>query len=153
MAVAEQIDLMQEGVLAGIPLPYILRLSVPMSDEELIAFSRRNRPYQIESNSEGELEIMSPPGAQGSHWEAVAISELGLWAKLNGGVSFSSNGGFRLSNGSMRSPDAAWISQARWETLSKQQRDRYPPLCPDFVIEILSASDSRSGLKQRWRCG
>ena len=149
MAVAEQIDLMREGVLAGVPLPYVLRLPAPMSDEELIAFSRRNRPFQIECNSEGELEVMSPPGAQGSHWEAQAIFELGVWTRSNGGIFFSSNGGFRLPNGSMRSPDAAWVSQARWDALSKEQRSRYPPLCPDFVIEILSATDSRKRLEAK----
>ena len=147
MAVAEQIDLMREGVLAGVPLPYVLRLSAPMSDEELIAFSRKNRPYQIECNSEGELEIMSSPGAQGSHWEAIAISELGNWSASNGGVSFSSNGGFRLPNGSVRSPDAAWIRQQRWDELSNDERSRFAPLCPDFIMEILSATDSRKRLQ------
>ena len=109
MVVAERIDVFEEGVLAGVPLPYTLRLPLPLSNEELLVFARRNRPFQIECNSEGELEIMSPPGAEGSHWEAEVIFELGLWTRANGGIFFSANGGFRLPNGSMRSPDAAWI--------------------------------------------
>ncbi len=114
-----------------------------------MAFSRRNKPYRIERNAKGELEIMSPVGMEGSQWEAEVIRELGNWAHEHGGRFFSSNGGVTLPDGSMRSPDAAWISDARWNALSKSDRRRYSPLCPDFVIEILSESDSRSVLNTK----
>jgi len=133
--------------LAGLPLPVTLRPAVVITDDELIAFSRINRSYRIERNARGELEIMSPSGGDGSRWEARVIRELDLWAEEHGGVSFSSNGGFHLPDGSALSPDAAWISAPRWRALSKAQRRTLPPLCPDFVIEILSASDSRSTLQ------
>ena len=149
MALATEIDWMQEDVLASLPLPITLQSPSAMTDEDLIALSGRNRPLQIECNSEGELEIMSPPGAQGSHWEAEVIFELGLWTRSNGGMFFSSNGGFRLPNGSMRSPDAAWVSNASWKALSKAQQRVYAPLCPEFIVEILSATDSRKRLEAK----
>jgi Uma2 family endonuclease len=137
--------------LAGLLMPITMRLTTPLSDEELIAFSRRNRPYRIERNAKGELEIMSPTGMEGSHWEAIVISELHLWARDHGGIAFSSNGGFTLQDGSMRSPDAGWIPQARWDALTPQDRRGYGHLCPDFLVEILSASDSRTILEEKMK--
>ncbi len=144
-----QSDVILEMTLTGISLPITLRPATPLTDEQIMAFSRRNRPYQIERNTKGELEIMSPAGGDGSVWEAVVIGELRMWAKENGGVSFSSNGGFNLPDGAMRSPDAAWISDARWYALSKAERRGYPPICPEFLIEVLSASDSRKTLEAK----
>ena len=147
----DQIDVMQENVLVGLPMPFTFRPAVPLSDEELIAFSRRNKPYQIERNVEGQLEIMSPIGAQGAHREACVIAELGNWAKQHGGVSFSSNGGFTLCDGSMRSPDTAWVSDSRRNALSREERRRYSPICPEFLIEILRYGDSRPRLEAKMR--
>jgi Uma2 family endonuclease len=120
-----------------------------MTDQELIAFSRRNRPYQIERNAKGELEIMSPVGMDGARWEAFAVGEVYLWAREHGGVAFSSNGGVTLPDGSMRSPDAAWVSDARWNALSDDDQASFSPLCPDFLIEILSVNDMRSRLEAK----
>ena len=149
MATTAQFDLMQEITLAGLPLPVIVRPATALTDDELMLFSQRNQGYRIERNSQGELEIMSPSGGDGSRWESRVIRELDVWAEQNGGASFSSNGGFHLPDGSVLSPDAAWISAARWNALSKDERRRFPPLCPDFLIEILSASDSRAVLEKK----
>ena len=149
MATLAQIDVMQEGVLFGLPMPLTFRPAIAMSDEELIAFSQRNKPYRIERNAAGELEIMSPVGMDGSHWEAEVIRELGNWTKEHGGFFFSSNGGFNLPDGSMRSPDAAWISEARYKAVSRVDRKRFAPGSPQFLIEILSESDSRSVLEAK----
>lgn len=137
------------GELTGVPLPVVLRPATPMRDDELLAFSRRNRSYRIERNSKGELEIMTPVGGNGSRWEAFVIAELTIWTEQNGGVCFSSNGGFSLPDGSMLSPDASWISEGRWQALNDEQRSSFPPLCPEFVIEVLSASDSRPMLRAK----
>lgn len=142
-------DRLFEGSLAGIPLPVTLRPAVPLSDEELLAFSGRNRLYRIERNAKGELEIMTPVGGNGSRWEAYVVRELDLWTEQNGGVCFSSNGGFSLPDGSMLSPDTAWVAQSRWDALTEEQRTSFPPLCPEFVIEVLSASDSRPVLRAK----
>jgi Uma2 family endonuclease len=140
---------MQEGVLFGLPMPLTFRPPVAMSDEELIAFSRRNRPYRIERNAEGELEIMSPAGGDGSRWETIVSGELLFWARTNGGVAFNSNAGFSLRNGSMRSPDAAWVSDATWAALTRAQRRKLLPICPEFAVEVLSESDARRRLEAK----
>ena len=145
MATAVERNL-RSGNLGGIPLPAVLCTPAPFTDAELLAFSARNSPYRIERNTRGELEIMTPVGGQGSRWESYAVREMDLWTDLNGGVSFSSAGGFSLPDGSMLSPDTAWISQGRWDALTEEQQSSFPPLCPEFVVEVLSASDSRSAL-------
>jgi len=149
MATPAQIDVMQEGVLFGLPMPLTFRPVVAMTDTELIAFSRRNRPYQIERNAAGELEIMSPVGMDGARREAFVIGRVGDWAEEHGGVVFSSNGGVTLPDGSMRSADTAWLSDARWDALSREDQARYSPVCPEFLIEILPINNTRSRLEEK----
>jgi Uma2 family endonuclease len=138
-----------EWSLTGLPLPITLRPPSPLTDDELLAFSRKNKPFRIERNAKGELEIMTPVGGDGSRWEAFVIRELGYWAEENGGETFSSNGGFNLPDGSMLSPDASWVSGEKWRSLTPRQRRSYPPVCPDFVVEILSESDSLKMLQAK----
>ncbi len=135
--------------LAGLPTPVILRLPVPLNDEELIAFSSRNRPYRIERNAKGELEIMTPVGGDGGYRESLVNLAVALWAKEHGGFSFSSNTGFRLPDGSVLSPDVAWVAHSRYSGLTREARRSFPPLCPDFIIEILSSTDSRPVLETK----
>jgi Uma2 family endonuclease len=147
-AIAERITV--PGLaLAALTLPVIVRSAVPMTDDELLRFSQQNRTYQIERNARGELEIMSPSGGKASRWESRVIRELDIWAEENGGACFGCSGGFHLPDGSVLSPDAAWVSQFRWDALSGSQQTKYPPLCPDFVIEILWASDRRATLRSK----
>ncbi|WP_263411614.1 Uma2 family endonuclease [Terriglobus tenax] len=138
-----------EIVLSGLTMPLILRPAAPVSDEELMSFSRQNKPFRIEKNAEGEIVMMTPVGGQGGYWETFVASELFFWAKENGGMAFSSNVGFNLPDGSTLSPDASWVSQQQWNALTKKQQAGYPPLCPEFVVEILSASDSRQLLETK----
>ena len=93
-ALAEHVGLDQLS-LAGLRFPLTLHMSVPLSDEELLAFSRKNNPYRIERNEKGELEIMSPVGLEGSHREVLVMARLAAWAEEHGGVTFSSSGGLR----------------------------------------------------------
>jgi Uma2 family endonuclease len=149
MATLAQIDVMQEGVLFGLPMPLTFRPPVAMSDEELMAFSRRNRPYRIERNAQGELEIMSPGGFDGGRREAFAGRMLGNWAEENGGVCASANTGFTLPDGAVRSPDASWISNDRVSRLTDEEKCGFAPVCPEFLIEILSETDSRRTLEEK----
>ena len=135
--------------LAGLPTPVVLRLAVPLSDEELIGFSRRNRPYRIERNSNGELEVMSPVGFEGGQRELFVMRVLGNWAEEHGGVCVSSNAGFTLPDKSVRSPDASWISDTRVATLSDAERRGFAPICPEFLVAILSESDDRATLQAK----
>ena len=132
-----------EWSLTGLPLPSTLRPSWPLTDDELIAFSRKNKPFRIERNASGEIQIMTPVGYEGGRIEIFVARELDYWAEEDGrGEASGPNTGFNLPDGSMLSPDAAWVSKARLKDFTPEQRKTFLPICPDFVVEILSASDS-----------
>jgi Uma2 family endonuclease len=134
--------------LAGLELPIVLRPSARVSDEELMRFSAQNGPYKIERNNEGDLTIMTPVGGIGSTHERYIIRMLGNWTEEDGtGIDFSPSVGFNLPDGSCLSPDASWMTLERWNSLTLKQQTGFPPLCPDFVIEVRSHSDSRRTLE------
>ena len=131
--------------LESLAPPISLRPSVTLSDEQLMRFSADNQPYRIERTAQGDITIMSPVGGIGSSHEEYVSGEFYLWNKQNGtGKSFSPSAGFTLPDGSCLSPDVAWVAFARWNALTLEQQTGFPPLCPDFVIEIRSASDART---------
>ncbi len=141
---AGQIDLF------ALELPIVLRPSAPLSDEDLMRFSEQNKPYKIERTRDGELRIMTPIGGIGSTHEEYVSGEFYIWTKQNGtGKSFSPSGGFNLPDGSCLSPDVAWMPLKRWKALTPRQQIGYPPLCPDFIIEIRSATDPRRMLEAK----
>jgi len=124
-------------------LPVCLRFARPMTDEELMRFCAENDPLRVERNAQGELIVMSPTGLEGSGWNSEIIADLAIWARQDGrGKVFDSNGGFTLPDGSMRAPDAAWVSWQRWNALSGEEQKRFGRIVPEFVIELRSASDS-----------
>lgn len=131
-----------EWSLTGLPLPIVLRPPSPLTDDELIAFSRKNKPFRIERNAKGEIEIMTPVGGEGSRRKNFIGRELDFYAEEQGGVAFGANAGFNLPDGSTLAPDAAWMSESSWRALTPAQREKYPPRCPEFVVEVLSQSDS-----------
>ncbi len=139
-----------EWTLTGLPLPLILRPPSPFTDDDLIAFSRRNRPYRVEKNVEGELVIMTPVGNQGGVREAKVVAQLVLWAESEGtGQANGPNAGWNLPDGSTLSPDASWILSSRLASFSSEEQERYLPLCPDFVIEVRSRTDSKAMLQTK----
>ncbi len=130
--------------LLDLAMPVVLRSRTPVSDEELMRFSEQNKPWRIERNKDGELTIMTPVGGIGGTHEKYITMKFGIWTEENGtGIDFSPNTGFNLPDGSCLSPDAAWISLSRWNALTPEQQEGFPPLCPDFIIEVRSRSDSR----------
>jgi Uma2 family endonuclease len=95
---------------------------------------------------------MAPAGGASSARNLELSRQLANWAQRDGtGVAFDSSVGFILPNGAMRSPDAAWVRRERWDALSQDQREKFPPLCPDFVVEVRSSSDRLSTLQRRVR--
>lgn len=140
--------------------PHELRTFIPlapgtrMSDEELMRFSLEHKPYRFERDQNGEIIMMSPTGGIGSSHEFYVAAMFGLWVEQDGtGIGFSPTGGFNLPDGWLRSPDVAWISKERWQQLTPPQQSGFLPLCPDFLIEIRSQSDSRPTLEakmQQW---
>jgi Uma2 family endonuclease len=140
---AGQIDLLD------LEMPVALRPSAPVSDDDLMRFSSRN-PYKIERNKEGEITIMTPVGGIGSTHERYITLELGIWTRKDGtGIDFSPSAGFKLPDGSCLQPDASWISLDRWNALTPEQQEGFPPLCPDFIVEVRSKSDSRRILEAK----
>ena len=114
-----------------------------LSDEQFFQLCQDNRDLRLERNAKGDLIIMPPTGGKTGNSNAGITAQLWLWNNLNKlGVVFDSSGGFKLPNGADRSPDAAWIPLEKWQALTPQQKERFLPLSPDFVIELMSPSDS-----------
>ena len=136
--------------LAEMPLPLRFRPETPMSDEELMRFCAANDFLRVERDANGEILVMTPAGNNTGRKNTAIISALDAWAERDGrGYAFDSNTGFTLPDGSMRSPDAAWVQAVRWNILSDRDKDRFSPICPDFVIELRSPSDNLAELEAK----
>lgn len=109
-----------------------------------------NQDVALERSSIGELIIMPPVGGESGRKEAAYIIDLGIWNRQTMlGEVFSSSTIFKLPNGGDRSPDAAWVKSERWDALTPEQKIKFPPLCPDFVIELRSESDRLKPLQEK----
>jgi len=138
--------------LPEIDLPIRIRSERPLTDEELMRFCAENDLLRVERDANGELIVMSPAGGGSSSRNARLNRQLGNWAEGTGaGNTFDSSSGFRLPDGSMRSPDAALIAWPRWNALSEKQQEEFPPICPEFVIELRSPSDRLTPLQEKMR--
>ena len=124
--------------------------TVNFTDEQFYQLCQKNSDLKFERTSTGELIIMPPVGGESGNREADLITDLGIWNRQTGlGYTFSSSTIFKLPNGSDRSPDAAWIKKERWEALTPEQKRKFPPIAPDFVIELRSATDDLKTLRQK----
>jgi Uma2 family endonuclease len=133
-----------ESVTLNIPVDY------PMTDDELFAFCAANKELRIEKDELGQLIIMSPAGGVTGNLNFRLTGIFFQWVeKSKLGYGFDSATGFRLADKSMRSPDVSWIKKERWEALRVEDQEKFAPICPDFVIEIRSKSDSLSQLKTK----
>lgn len=120
------------------------------TDEEFYQFCLDNRDLKFERDAQQNIIIMSNTGGKTGHYNAEVLAELILWnRKKNEGICFDSSTAFKLPNGAVRSPDVAWIKSGRWKALSEKEKEQFPPLCPDFVIEIKSPSDNLSPQKNK----
>lgn len=121
-----------------------------ISDADLMQLSSRNPELRFERNADGTLVTMTPIGKISSNREAKAITRLSIWVeKENLGEVFSSSGGFKLLNGAVRSPDAAFVAKERLSLGWDEGEDEFLKLAPDFVIEIRSKSDNLDVLKAK----
>jgi Uma2 family endonuclease len=124
--------------------------AVYLTEEQFYQLCQNNRELKFERTAKGELIIMPPVGGESGNREANLIADLVIWNRQTGlGYTFSSSTIFKLPNGSDRSPDAAWIQRERWETLTPEQRRKFPPIAPDFVIELRSATDDLETLREK----
>ena len=127
-------------------LPMLLRFpdEVPLSDRLLEQISRLNKPWQFERTADGDLVIMAPAGIDADEISAELGRQLGNWVRSGkGGVFTGSSGGYIRGDGNTAAPDAAWTSPQRRAAMTEdQRRETYQPICPDFVIEVRSGSDT-----------
>jgi Uma2 family endonuclease len=121
-----------------------------LSNEELFELCVANSDLVIERNSNGELRIMSPAGGLTGNRNALLTFELTRWNKeARLGYVFDSSTGFLLTDGSMLSPDVAWVARDSWHRLSQSQQEQFPPICPDFVVELVSPSDQAAHVEAK----
>ena len=113
------------------------------SEDEFYAFCQKNRDQKFERRADGTIELLTMTGGTTGARNSELITDLTVWNRQKRtGLVFDSSTGFRLPNGAVRSPDAAWVRAEVWQAQSAEQQEKFPPLCPDFVVELLSPSDS-----------
>ena len=123
-----------------------------LTREQFVQLCQANPELPLERNPQGELIIMSPVGGESGQKESDLNFYISLWNRQTRlGVVFSSSTIFSLPNGGDRSPDVAWVSLEKWENLTQKERDGFPPICPDFVIELRSKSDRLAPLQTKMR--
>ena len=132
-------------------MPFVLNLdAVNLTDEQFWHLCQANRDIPLERSAKGELIIMPPVGGVSGNREADLIGLVWVWNQQTGlGKVFSSSTIFKLPNGGDRSPDAAWIKLDRWEALAPKEKEKFPPICPDFVIELRSRTDALKPLQEK----
>lgn len=125
---------------------------IKLTEDQFFQLCQENDNIRLERTAKGELIIMSPAGGETSSSNAGLTAQLWIWNEQNKlGKVFDSSGGFQLPNGANRSPDAAWVKLERWKALTPEQQKKFPPLCPDFVVELLSPSDSLKETQDKMR--
>jgi Uma2 family endonuclease len=144
---------MSGSTAASFSEPLRMRMSPTLerlSDHEFFEFCQLNREWRIERTSAGDIVIMPPTGGKTGRRNAHLTKVLAAWADADGsGIAFDSSTGFALPDGAKRSPDAAWVKRERWDRLSDEDQEEFPPLCPDFVAELRSPSDSPAALREK----
>jgi Uma2 family endonuclease len=129
---------MGESTLVRLPV----RSGLKVSQRAFWALCATNPELRMTRTSRGELIVMPPAGSETGFRNAGLTGQLWAWNEANGlGVAFDSSAGFTFPNGLVHAPDASWIRQERWDRLTRQQKERFAPICPDFAAELLSPSD------------
>ncbi|MDH6061950.1 Uma2 family endonuclease [Chrysosporum bergii ANA360D] len=129
-----------------------LKPVVELTDEQFFQICQANRDLKFERTATGELIIMPPTGGETGNKNARITQQLMNWTDIDGtGIAFDSSTCFKLPNGADRSPDAAWMHLSKWNSLTNEQKEKFPPIAPDFVIELLSPSDTLKIAQEKMR--
>ncbi len=124
--------------------------SIQLASDQFFEFCQANKELRIERTAEGDFEIMTPTGWETGRKNLSLAAQLYIWAEQDGtGIATDSSTGFILPNGAMRSPDVSWVKKTKLAQLTPEQRQRFLPLCPDFVIELCSPSDHLKKLQDK----
>ena len=134
----------------SIPLTINLPAIAHMTHEQFYEFCQVNQDLRIERTATGEVIIMPPAFSDTGNRNSRISQQLANWADQDGtGETFDSSSGFTLPNGATRSPDASWIKSDRWNALTEEEKASFAPICPDFVIELRSSSDTLSSVQAK----
>lgn len=127
--------------------------ALKLKDADFERIVRANPDWNFEQTAEGELVVVSPTGGTSGSKNLSLSRQFGNWVEenLDLGEGFDSSTLFTLPSGAKRSPDAAWVSRERWDALTQKQQDGYPPLCPDFVVELRSPTDNLEEAQAKMR--
>jgi Uma2 family endonuclease len=140
----------KNGELSIVQLIDVTDITLRLTHEQFERLCQNNPDRSFELTKDGELEIMPPTGGESGKKESDLITDLNLWNRQSRlGETFSSSTAFILPNGAERSPDAAWVERSRWEALTAEERKKFPPIAPDFVVELRSETDRLTKLQQR----
>ena len=132
--------------------PIVLRLPPEwkLTQEQVLELCSLNDGIRMEINARGELELMAPTSPATGNRNNGISAQLYFWAETDStGLAFDSSSGFTLPNGALRSPDASWVLKSRLAELSEGELDRFPAICPDFVVELRSNSDRLGDLQAK----
>jgi Uma2 family endonuclease len=123
---------------------------IKLTKEQFYQLCEENPDLKLERNAQGELLIMPPTGGETGRSNSGINAQIWFWNEQHQlGEVFDSSTGFTLPSGADRSPDVSWVEKFRWDALTTEQKERFIPLCPDFVIEILSPNDSLKKTQQK----
>ncbi len=131
-------------ILQELSLPLTLRPTGVLDDRQLAVFCEANEEFEVESDADGSITVMSPAFPQTSRLNQILSAELTLWARQNGGAVFGPDLGIRFPDRTMRGPDCAWLSPAKWEVFAGAKRSSFLPFCPEFIVELRSDTDRAS---------
>jgi Uma2 family endonuclease len=135
-----------------IPLMVRVRSGLRVSDKAFWRLCCDNRDLRLERTARGELIVMMPAGMGTGGRNASLTGQLWAWNRTSGlGYSFDSSAGCKLPNGATRSPDASWIAKERWEAMPVELQEKFAPICPDFVAELMSPSDELEKARDKMR--
>ncbi|MEP6516669.1 Uma2 family endonuclease [Microcoleus vaginatus] len=139
--------------LPTIPLHSPLELTLELTDEQFFQLCIDNRDLRFERTASGGLIIMPPTGSETGNFNIDLSYQLQSWSRQNKhlGIAFDSSTGFKLPDGTDISPDAAWVRRDRWDALTAEEKKKFAPICPDFVVELRSTTDSLEKLRAKMK--
>ena len=131
-------------------IPIQIPPTLRCTEAQFTELAKCNPDLRWELTAQGEVIVMPPTGSQTGSFNSELTTDFVIWNRqAKAGKVFDSSAGFKLPNGAIRSPDVAWIAQARWEQLSPEQRRQFAPICPDFVLELVSLADDLATLEAK----
>ena len=116
---------------------------IKLTDDQFYELCRENPDVKFERNTKGEIIVLLPTGGETGSYNSEINADFVFWNRqIKLGICFDSSTCFKLPSGANRSPDVSWIKKSRWDALTSEQKQKFPPIAPDFVLELMSPTDS-----------